>query len=357
MSNSTLAQPASQPTQPASQPTQPALPVAFCGIDVAKQTLAVAVQPAAAKGLDQREFANTAASHRQLVAWLHKPGGLVRVSIEATGVYSVELALALDQASQIELAVLNPKSVHAFAKTLGRSKTDRADAAALAEYSRRMPFLAWVRPSHHALQLRTISRHIHALTTDRTQIGNRLEAAQTNSATPRLVLDDLKRAHTAIAKRILKLRRQAVACIAQNPTLHTRFQLLIAMPGIGETAATQLLAELAALDPNLTVRQLVAMSGLDPAHIESGTSVHRKPKISCHGNRYLRAALYFPALVATRTDPYQKAFYEQLQARHKTKLQALMAVARKMLHAIHGMFKHNTAYDGAKLFPAIVFPA
>jgi transposase len=354
MSKSAVAKLAAKPL---STPALPSHPVAFCGIDVAKLTLAVALQSATGKGLDRRDFANTAAGHRQLIAWLHKQNGLVRVSLEATGAYSVPLSLALDAATAIQLAVLNPKTVHDFAKTLGRSKTDRADAAALAEYSRRMEFAAWVRPTDDALQLRAICRHIHALNADRTQTGNRLEAAQAAPNAPRAVLQDLKHAHAAIAKRILKMRRDALAFIAKRPQLNTRFQLLIAMPGIGEIAATQMLGELAALDPNLTVRQLVAMSGLDPAHTDSGTSVHRKPKISRHGNRYLRAALYFPALVASRHDPYQKAFYEQLQARHKTKLQALMAVARKMLHAIHGMFKHNTPYDGAKLFPAITLPA
>jgi transposase len=46
-----------------------------------------------------------------------------------------------------------------------------------------------------------------------------------------------------------------------------------------------------------------------------------------------------------------KTYYHALQARHKTKLQALIAVARKLLHAIYGIFKTRTPYDGNKLFP------
>jgi len=58
-----------------------------------------------------------------------------------------------------------------------------------------------------------------------------------------------------------------------------------------------------------------------------------------------------PALVGVRFDPHLKTFYRTLQDRHKTKLQALIAVARKLLHAIFGIFKNGTAWDGAKLFP------
>jgi transposase len=115
----------------------------------------------------------------------------------------------------------------------------------------------------------------------------------------------------------------------------------------------QILAELAGLDQEMTVRQWVAHSGLDPAHQTSGTSVNKPSRISRQGNRYLRKALFMPALTAARFDPHLKAFYFQLLARRKTKLQALTAVARKMLHAIYGIFKSDTPYDGAKLFPAM----
>jgi transposase len=60
-----------------------------------------------------------------------------------------------------------------------------------------------------------------------------------------------------------------------------------------------------------------------------------------------------PALAAVRWDAHLKAFHEALLARHKSKLQALMAVARKLLHAIYGIFKSRTPYDGNKLFPQL----
>ncbi len=105
----------------------------FCGIDVSAATLAVAVieqdQP-----LQQREFANRASGHKALIGWLHKRKAQVRVSLEATGIYSLDLALALNEAPGIEVAVLNPKMANRFAQTLRRSKTDAADALVLAEY-------------------------------------------------------------------------------------------------------------------------------------------------------------------------------------------------------------------------------
>jgi transposase len=333
-----------------SKPSVPSPAVLFCGIDVSAATLAVAVARPDSS-FEQREFPNTDAGHAALIAWLGKRGSAARVSLESTGVYSMGLALALDAAPGIEVAVLNPKTVKRFADSLRRSKTDAADAAALAEYSRRMDFVPWRAPSRNQLQIRILGRHIDGLTKLRTQESNRLHAAQHMASTPRAVLKDLKRAIAAIEKRILTLRREAMAMVQADPALARNFQLLVSLPGVATVAALQLLGELPLLSDGISVRQLVAMAGIDPAHQISGSSVHRPSKISRAGNSHLRRTLYLAALVASRHDAHITAFYQDLLVRHKAKKQALIAVARKLLHAIYGILKTDTPYDGSKLFP------
>jgi transposase len=329
------------------------LATVYAGIDVSAATLAVAVQREYREGYEQRQFTNSAAGHKQLISWLLKGGEMVRVSLEATGIYSLDLAMALDVAPSIEVAALNPKMANRFAQTLRRSKTDAADAVALAEYSRRMQFVPWQCPGKFELELRAISRHLVALTDEHTRLNNRLHASEVSVTTPRCVRQDLKHSLDGLKKRILRLRKAALSLVDQSETLKPKLKRLIEIPGIAETSALQLLGELAALDPKMTARQWVAHSGLDPAHQISGNSVYKPSRISRHGNPYLRRALYMPALVGVRFDPHLKAFYLHLQARHKTKLQALMAVSRKLLHGIFGIFKNGTSYDGAKLFPAL----
>jgi transposase len=324
-----------------------------CGIDVSAAQLVVALEDGDGGRWLQRSFPNRASGHQALILWLNKSGTQVRVCLEATGLYSLDLALALHSASGIDVAVLNPKMVNRFAATLCRSKTDPADAQVLAEYARRMPFQTWHPPQATALELRAITRHIAALTQQHTRQSNRLHAISASMTGSRCVQQDLKHSLRDLDRRMQKMRRLALALIAQDAELHSRFALLLSMPGIGEISALNLLGELALLAPGLTVRQWVAHSGLDPAHHESGTSVHQRSRISRAGNRYLRRALYMPALVAVRHDPCLRAFYQVLLARHKAKLQALIAVARKMLHAIFGMFRWRTAYDGSRLFPAL----
>ena len=164
----------------------------------------------------------------------------------------------------------------------------------------------------------------------------------------------------AQSNRISEATRIAAIATAAQPAaeyikdiVRERYQLLTTVPGIGPVNALTILSELILLAPAMTVRQWVASSGLDPVHRQSGTSLNKPSRISRAGNRRLRAALYMSALSASRYDRHLAAFYRALRARHKTGMQALMAVARKMLHAIYGIFKSGTPFDGQRLFPNI----
>jgi hypothetical protein len=53
-------------------------------------------------------------------------------------------------------------------------------------------------------------------------------------------------------------------------------------------------------------------------------------------------------LVATQHEPHVRAFYDQLLAAGKKPRQAQVAVMRKLLHAIHGMLRTGTDFDGSK---------
>jgi transposase len=89
------------------------------------------------------------------------------------------------------------------------------------------------------------------------------------------VVDDLKRSLAALKRRSVRLRREAMSLVQADDTMLQRFELLTSMPGIAQISALQLLAELAPLSEEMSVRQWVAHSGLDPTHEVSGSSVRR----------------------------------------------------------------------------------
>ncbi|HEX8312309.1 MAG TPA: transposase, partial [Chthoniobacteraceae bacterium] len=67
--------------------------------------------------------------------------------------------------------------------------------------------------------------------------------------------------------------------------------------------------------------------------------------ISRTGNRHLRLALFMPALVAIQRSPQIRAAYEALLARGKKKKVAIVAIMRRLLHAIWGMLHHHQDFN------------
>jgi transposase len=321
-----------------------------CGIEVSAKELVVSLRRQGELE-PLRNFTNTPEGREMVVRYLRQAGRVVRVCLESSGLYGLDLALALSAAPGIEVMVANPRAVRHFATALmKRSKSDPVDAGVLEEFAARMPFQPWQRPSSAALALHALARRLRELVEIQTAEKNRQHAAGLSEAIPTVVRRDLARSLRAQQRAVERLTRAARKLIAQNPQLRERFELLDSIPGIGETSGVQLLGELAVLAPDLDARQWVAYAGMDPREYSSGSSVHKKPRISKAGNKHLRHSLFMPALVAVRHDPYLGAFYQHLLAKGKFKMQALVAVMRKLLHAIHAMFKTHQPYDGSKLF-------
>lgn len=120
--------------------------------------------------------------------------------------------------------------------------------------------------------------------------------------------------------------------------------------GIAQVSAVALLAELMVLPKNLSSRACVCHAGLDVRLHQSGTSVAKPARISKHGNKHLRRTLFMPALSAIQHDPHARAFRQRLLDRGKKKMQANVAVMRKMLTAVWAIVRNPAEYDGSKLY-------
>jgi transposase len=322
--------------------------VQLVGIDVSAKTLQICLETP--KGtVESLELPNSAEGHRQLCRKLSQRGRRARIGLEATGLYSLDLALALSRQPGLEVMVINPRAVRDFAQAcLKRSKTDALDAQTLLEFVRRMPFQPWQPPSAEQVELRALARRMASLTVSCTQEKNRLHAASATAELSSALRQDLELGIEQLEHRIDWLLQQALTLIEGDAELKKAFGLLTSITGFAEKSGVQVLAELAVLPQDMTARQWVAHAGIDPRHLESGTSVHKPARMSRAGNRHLRAALYMPALVAIQRNPHVKAFYDQLLARGKAPMQANVAVMRKLLHALHGMLRTETPFESHK---------
>ncbi|MFK5037183.1 IS110 family transposase, partial [Klebsiella pneumoniae] len=67
--------------------------------------------------------------------------------------------------------------------------------------------------------------------------------------------------------------------------------------------------------------------------------------MSKQGNKYIRKAVYLPALSALRSDDHMKCVFVRLVSKHGIKMKAAVAVQRKLLELIYTLWKKQEMYD------------
>jgi transposase len=124
--------------------------------------------------------------------------------------------------------------------------------------------------------------------------------------------------------------------------------ILRSVSGVGPVTASTLLAEL----PELGTRnrkQIAALVGVAPINKDSGP---KKGKRRVFGGRAsVRRTLYMATLVATRTNPVIRTFYERLLENGKEKKVALTACMRKLLTILNAMIRSMRTWQPGLAFP------
>jgi transposase len=311
------------------------------GIDISKSEFDLCLLRENGK-LKHKVFANTTHGFLQLSAWLQKQKvERVHACMEATGTYGEALATYLFDAGHI-VSVLNPAIIKAYAQShLSRTKTDKVDATLIAHFCAQRKPPAWQPLPAEVLELQALVRRLESLLEMHQMEVNRLAAGLTAS----LVRDSLIE-HIAFLdeeiKRTTALIRQH---IDHHPTLREQRELLISIPGIGETTAAKLLAEMLDVKLYKSARQLAAFAGLVPRLHESGSSIRRKARLSKTGAPRLRKALYFLAIAAIKYNPSIKALSLRLKERGLCPMQIIGAAMRKLIHLAYGVLKSGKPFD------------
>ncbi len=320
------------------------------GVDVGAESLVIRVIRQGQLLPDTYDFVNDTQGRKALVGFITKRGYGSQVCIEATGVYHMPLALLCASHKKVEVMVVNPRAIHHFSKAaMTRGKTDKVDALKIVQYLQSQPFTPWTPPPEKHLEIQALARRMQQLTEAMVQEKNRLHADEYKEDGT-FILKQIEKHIEYLQQHVDKLLQRALKLVKEDQKLSTWLTRLDSIPGIAELSAVKLIAELLAMPQDMKPEQWVAHAGLDPKVTESGSSINKPRHISKAGNKYLRTALFMPAMVAIQRSPEVKAFYQKLIQAGKKPMRAIIAVMRKMLMCIWGMFKHNTLWQGSKFY-------
>jgi transposase len=299
----------------------------YVGADVAKDR----IELAAAEPALPASIANTAWGHRALVKALRSATHPVHVVCEATGRYHRQFVAALHQAG-LAVSVVNPRCVRDLARAQNRlAKTDRIDAALLAEYGRQL-HPEPTRPLAPELQaLQQLVTRRAQLVEERARETNRAEEA----AHPRVRLS-LRRLRRWLDAEIAALEAAIAGLTAASAPLAAKAARLTGVQGVGPVTASVLIAGLPELG-RCSKNEIAALAGLAPFNRDSGA--YRGTRSIRGGRAHVRRALYMAAFSAARSNPILRDLYQRLRARGKAHKVALVAVMRKLLIHLNSLLK------------------
>ena len=365
-----------------------------CGIDVHAKMLVACLLKAGQK--EVRTFSTMTVDLLHLLDWLTQ-SGCTHVAIESTGVYWRPVFNILE--GTMEVILTNARD----AKGYKARKTDVIDAEWLADLLRHGLLKPSFIPPLPIRELRDLTRYRESLVREQTALANRIQkliesaniklgqvASDALGASGKLMLRALATGETDaeqmshLAQGILKRKqpqlqqaltgrftqaqrwilaelldqyehveaalqraetriRQEVENSA-DPFVADAVPLLDTIPGVGETVAQTIVAEVGVdMERFPTASHLASWAGMCPGNNESAGK--RKSGKTTKGSRYLRAALVQAAWAAShQKGTYLAAQYKRLVKRMGKK-KALIAVGHSILSIAYHVLQTRMPYQ------------
>lgn len=337
-------------TAPTAAPT--AAPRAWIGLDVSQDKLDVALLQESRRKPIHRVFPNRPEGWNKMISWIkyHLQEVPSRTSchfcLEATGTYSDAVAAFLAEAEQ-RVSIVNPKRISDYAKYQNHgNKTDKADAALLADFCRKEAPEVWAAARPEVRELQALVRRIEAVKDLLQQEKCRLSAPGLSAS----VRQSIESTLTFLTQEVARLEAQIRDHCDRHGGLKHQIELLQSIPGVGWITACHVLAELPDVTRFESAQAAAAYAGLRPRQSQSGSSLD-KTRLHKAGNAHLRRALYMPALSAKVHNPPVKALYDRLLDKQKKPKSALVAAMRKLLMICYGVLKHNQPFQAMEAIP------
>ena len=333
----------------------------------------------------------------------------VQIAFEATGHYSLNLECFLTNQG-FSYMKINPLVVHQFlkARSLRRTKTDKADSLTIASYLMSVPYKPNSNLLYNIYTLKSLCRSREQLIKERSKfevlLTNELDKSFPElktffnnmiSTTLLYILEKYKNTtHISLMKdyeslrkvshgkftyaRFAKLKELAKDSIGHhndNSDLlistyvstinHFNEKIdpidkqistiikelnprMLSIPGLGEISAATILSKYGDIKNFSYPNKMLAFAGLEPSIIQSGT-LENNGKMVKHGSGHLRYAIMNIAMSILKYSPTFYDYYQKKRSEGKCHRVALSHVCKKLIRVIYSLEKNNIDFDPSLL--------
>lgn len=333
----------------------------------------------------------------------------VHIAFEATGHYSLNLELYLiDQG--FSFMKMNPLVIHQFlkARSLRRTKTDKADSLTIASYLMSVPYKPNSSLLYNIYTLKSLCRAREQLIKEKSKfqvlLTNELDKTfpelkpffnNNISSTLLYILEKYKntehislmRDYESLRKishgkftyakfaQLKELAKNSIGRHDENTDLLISTYVsiinnfnekidpidkqiltiikelnprMLSIPGLGEISAATILSEYGDIKNFSSPNKMLAFAGLEPSVIESGT-LQSNGKMVKHGSGYLRYSIMNISMTILRYSPTFYDYYLKKRSEGKCHRVALSHVSKKLIRVIYSLEKYNNDFDPSLL--------
>lgn len=290
----------------------------ICGVDVASRSL----QARIGRDGSSSGFSNNAEGIAKLAGFCQQHQ-VELVAMEATGGYEKQPFAHL-WAQGLAVAIVNPRAVRDFAKSMGvLEKTDRIDAGMIAWFAEVKRVAATVPVSAEQARLKALVIRLRQLTDIRTMQRN-----QRLLVKDAMVLESFSRTLAALKSEMRELETAIAKLIAADPLWQKLDQTFRSIKGVADRTVAHLMAEMPEIG-RLSNKAISKLAGLAPLAHDSGNHEGKRPVRG--GRRSIRGILFVVSLVVRRYDPDFAAFHQRLSTAGKPRKVIRIALAHKLL--------------------------
>lgn len=323
------------------------------GIDISKDDFKVCFYHRDSNGRQfikgSRTFKNTLTGFKEFYKWVEKKRSMdvgLHFTVEATGVYYENLVHFIADQKDTYVSVVLPNQSKAFAKSLNlKTKTDEVDARMLGQMGLERALKKWEPISNKMLLIKQLTRERVNLLDEKVALGNKLHALQHSFNPSKQVIQRLKKRLELIKKQLQQIEQQIQQAVQADDELNDKISKICKIKGLGLITVATIIAETDGFALFTNRSQLISYAGYDVVQRESGSSIKGKTRISKKGNRFIRRALYFPALSLVKHETRFRQIFDRVLSRSFIKMKAYVAVQRKALILIYTLFKNGQDYD------------
>ena len=294
------------------------------------------------------KITNSAAGFNELMQWFQKLNirySEAMIVMEHTGLYSFRFESFLHQ-HQIFFCKVNALEIK---RSIGlvRGKTDRLDAARIAEYGHeKKDKLKVNKPlSDDLKRLQVLHSTYQRFIRHRAALINALkEYRYIGIAEKDLIIQGQKQLVKNFDKQIQKLMSEIQTIINQQPALKQNFLLLQSIKGVGKILALTVLIKTHNFTRFINARKFACFCGTAPFDHSSGTSIKKKTRVSHLADKQMKTLLDLSAKSAIQYDKELKEYYLKRTQNGKSKMSTINVVRNKILFRMFAVVKRQTPF-------------